>query len=125
MKNFVTREAPVPWSETPAGQEWTKEWNSVSCVPNAQHLAEHLTKADEMLISGDFKTQLRVTALSTKHLQGLHSNTHAELHLLREELMKQEQVHKIDKKNSSNLPLTGLLILRRLKKHNKLRLMIF
>ncbi|KAL8098914.1 hypothetical protein AgCh_031578 [Apium graveolens] len=25
VKKFVTREAPVPWSETPAGQEWTKE----------------------------------------------------------------------------------------------------
>ncbi|KAL8094300.1 hypothetical protein AgCh_035994 [Apium graveolens] len=59
LKEFVIRDAPVPWSETPAGQEWTKEWNSVSCVPNALHLAEHLTKADEMLHSDDFKIQLR------------------------------------------------------------------
>ncbi|KAL8134537.1 hypothetical protein AgCh_009526 [Apium graveolens] len=98
VKEFVIRDAPVPWSETPAGQEWTKEWNSVSCVPNALHLAEHLTKADEMLNSDDFKTQLRVTALSTKHLQGLHSNTHAELHKIQENFIKQEQVWKIDKK---------------------------
>ncbi|KAL8101334.1 hypothetical protein AgCh_033278 [Apium graveolens] len=98
VKEFVIRDAPVPWSETPAGQEWTKEWNSVSCVPNALHLAEHLTKADEMLHYDDFKTQLRVTALSTKHLQGLHSNTHAELHKIQENFIKQEQVCKIDKK---------------------------
>ncbi|KAL8146507.1 hypothetical protein AgCh_004291 [Apium graveolens] len=98
VKKFVTREAPVPWSETPTGHEWTKEWNSVTCAPSAQHLAEHLTKADEMLNTDDFKTQLRVTALSTKHLQSLHSTTHAELHHLREEFMKQEQVQKIDKK---------------------------
>ena len=88
----------MPWSETPAGQEWTKEWNSVSCVPTDKHLAEHLTKADEMLNSDDFKTQLRVTALSTKHLQGLHSNTHAELHKIQENFIKQEQVWKLDKK---------------------------
>ena len=50
------------------------------------------------LNSDDFKTQLRVTALSTKHLQGLHSTTHAELHKIREEFIKQDQVHKIDKK---------------------------
>ncbi|KAL8104298.1 hypothetical protein AgCh_028500 [Apium graveolens] len=98
VKEFVIRDAPVPWSETPTGQEWTKEWNSVSCVPNTLHLAEHLTKADEMLNSDDFKTQLRVTALSTKHLQGLHSNTHAELHKIQENFIKQEQVWKIDEK---------------------------
>ncbi|KAL8157879.1 hypothetical protein AgCh_002553 [Apium graveolens] len=98
VKKFVTREAPVPWSETPAGQEWTKEWNSVSCVPTEKHLAEHLTKADDMLNSDDFKTQLRVTALSTKHLQALHSTTHAELHKIQEEFIKQEQVWKINKK---------------------------
>ncbi|KAL8147046.1 hypothetical protein AgCh_004677 [Apium graveolens] len=98
VKKFVTREAPVPWSETPAGQEWTKEWNSVSCVPIAKHLAEHLTKADEMFNSDDFKTQLRVTALSTKHLQGLHSTTHAELYKIQEEFIKHDQIQKIDKK---------------------------
>ncbi|XP_074326546.1 uncharacterized protein LOC141664494 [Apium graveolens] len=98
VKKFVTGEAPVPWSETPAGQEWTKEWNSVSCVPTEKHLAEHLTKADEILNSDDFQTQLRVTALSTKHLQGLHSTTHAELHKIQENFIKQEQVWKIDKK---------------------------
>ncbi|KAL8103743.1 hypothetical protein AgCh_028081 [Apium graveolens] len=27
IKKFV-KEAPVPWSETPRGKEWTKEWNS-------------------------------------------------------------------------------------------------
>ncbi|KAL8091585.1 hypothetical protein AgCh_034001 [Apium graveolens] len=74
------------------------KWNSVSCVPTEKHLAEHLTKADEMLNSDDFKTQLRVTALSTKHLQGLHLTTHAELHKIQEEFIKQEQVQKIDKK---------------------------
>ncbi|KAL8119033.1 hypothetical protein AgCh_016511 [Apium graveolens] len=98
VKKFVTGEAPVPWSETRASQEWTKEWNSVSCVPTDKHLAEHLTKADEMLNSDDFKTQLRVTALSTKHLQGLHSTTHTELHKIQENFIKQEQVWKIDKK---------------------------
>ncbi|KAL8107130.1 hypothetical protein AgCh_023792 [Apium graveolens] len=98
VKKFVTEEPPVPWSETPAGQEWTKEWDSVSCIPSALHLTEHLTKADEMLNSDDFKTQLRVTALSTKHLQGLHSTTHAEIHKIQENFIKQEQVWKLDKK---------------------------
>ncbi|KAL8155258.1 hypothetical protein AgCh_000581 [Apium graveolens] len=98
IKKFVIREAPVPWNETPAGQEWTKEWNSATCALSAQHLAEHLTKADQMLITDDFKKQLRVTALSTKHLQGVHSTTHADIHKIQEELMKQEQVQKIDKK---------------------------
>ncbi|KAL8102783.1 hypothetical protein AgCh_027344 [Apium graveolens] len=69
VKKFVRGEAPVPWSETPRGQEWTKEWNSVTFVPSEKILAEHVAKADEMLINDDFKTQLRVTALSTRHLQ--------------------------------------------------------
>ncbi|KAL8125191.1 hypothetical protein AgCh_012753 [Apium graveolens] len=47
-----------------AGQEWTKEWNSITCVPSAKNLAEHLTKADEMLNTDDFKTQLKVTVLN-------------------------------------------------------------
>ncbi|KAL8120989.1 hypothetical protein AgCh_017960 [Apium graveolens] len=97
VKKFVTRETPVPWSETPRGQEWNKEWNSVTFVPSEKILAEHLAKADEMLINDDFKTQLRVTALSTRHLQGLYSITHAELHKIQEELLKQEMTQKLDK----------------------------
>ncbi|KAL8147825.1 hypothetical protein AgCh_005225 [Apium graveolens] len=77
VKKFVRWDAPVPWSETPRGKEWTKEWNTVSFVPSEKILAEHLAKADEMLINDDFKAQLRVTALSTRHLQGQHSTTHA------------------------------------------------
>ena len=57
-----------------------------------------MTKADEMLITDNFKTQLWVTALSSKHLQGLHSTTPAEIHKVQEELITQEQVQKIDKK---------------------------
>ncbi|MDV3180609.1 MAG: hypothetical protein Q8829_02950, partial [Candidatus Phytoplasma australasiaticum] len=79
VKKFVTGEAPIPWSETPRGKKWTKEWNTVSFVPSEKILAEHLAKADEMLINNDFKAQLRVTALSTRHLQGQHSTTHAKV----------------------------------------------
>ena len=32
VKKFVEGEAPVPWSETPRGKEWTKEWNDVNFV---------------------------------------------------------------------------------------------
>ncbi|KAL8114321.1 hypothetical protein AgCh_021245 [Apium graveolens] len=98
VKKFVRGEAPVPWSETPQGQEWTKEWNSVTFVPSEKILAEHLAKADEMLINDDFKTQFRVTALSTRHMQGLHSTTHAELRKVKEELLKQDMTRKLDKK---------------------------
>ncbi|KAL8104805.1 hypothetical protein AgCh_028832 [Apium graveolens] len=46
-------------------------------VPSEKILVEHLEKADEMLINDDFKAQLGVTTLSTRHLQGQHSTTHA------------------------------------------------
>ncbi|KAL8091486.1 hypothetical protein AgCh_033919 [Apium graveolens] len=58
VKKFVTGEAPIPWSETPRGQEWTKEWNTFTFFPYEKILAKHLEKADEMLINDDFKTQL-------------------------------------------------------------------
>ncbi|KAL8120303.1 hypothetical protein AgCh_017461 [Apium graveolens] len=77
VKKIVIGEVPVPWSETHRGKEWTKEWNTISFVPSEKILAEHLAKVDEMLINDDFKAQLRVTALSTRHLQGQYSTTHA------------------------------------------------
>ncbi|KAL8091512.1 hypothetical protein AgCh_033945 [Apium graveolens] len=95
VKKFVAGEAPVPWSETPRGKEWTKEWNTVSFVPSEKILAEHLAKADEMMINEDFKTQLRVTALSTRHLQGQHSTTHVKekQHTQIEETLKNQASH--------------------------------
>ncbi|KAL8132948.1 hypothetical protein AgCh_008427 [Apium graveolens] len=59
VKKFVREDAPVPWSETPRGKEWTKEWNTVDFVPTANILAKHLAKADKMLINDDFRAQLR------------------------------------------------------------------
>ncbi|KAL8093226.1 hypothetical protein AgCh_035207 [Apium graveolens] len=99
VKKFVRGDAPVPWSETPRGQEWTKEWNTVTFVSFEKILVEHLAKADEMLINDDFKTQLRVTALSTRHLQGQHSTTHAEVHKIQEALLKQGTTMKLEKKS--------------------------
>ncbi|KAL8116595.1 hypothetical protein AgCh_022941 [Apium graveolens] len=98
VKKFVTGETPVPWSETPRGQEWTKEWNIVTFVPSEKILAEHLAKADEMLINDDFKTQLRVTALSTRHLQGQHSITHDKVNKIQENLIQQDMNLKLENK---------------------------
>ncbi|KAL8118489.1 hypothetical protein AgCh_016131 [Apium graveolens] len=98
VKKFVRGDAPVPWSETHRGKEWTKEWNSVSFVPSEKILAEHLAKADEMLVNDDFKIQLRVTALSTRHLQGQQSVTQAKVDKIQKSLNQQDTVVKLDKK---------------------------
>ncbi|KAL8119344.1 hypothetical protein AgCh_016752 [Apium graveolens] len=58
IKMFVRGDAPVPWSETPRGQEWIKEWNKVDFVPTANILAEHLAKADEMLTEEKQQAQI-------------------------------------------------------------------
>ena len=97
IKKFVREDAPVPWSETPRGKEWTKEWNSVSFVPSEKILAEHLAKADYMLINDDFKAQLRVTALSARHLQGQHSITHDKVTKIQESLIQQDMNVKLEK----------------------------
>ncbi|KAL8088426.1 hypothetical protein AgCh_038274 [Apium graveolens] len=97
VKKFVTGEAPVPWSETPRGKEWTKELNSVSFVPSEKILVEHLAEADEMLINDDFKAQLRVTALSTRHLQGQHSITHDKVNKIQEALIQPDMNVKLEK----------------------------
>ena len=52
-----------------------------------------------MLINDDIKAQLRVIALSTRHLQGQHSTTHAEVHKIQEALLKQETTMKLEKKS--------------------------
>ncbi|KAL8119347.1 hypothetical protein AgCh_016755 [Apium graveolens] len=108
IKKFVRGDAPVPWSETPRGQEWIKEWNKVDFVPTANILAEHLAKADEMLMNDDFKAQLRVTALSTWHLQGQHSITQAKVNKIQETLIQQDMNVKLEKNRFLSHPLTAL-----------------
>ena len=97
VKKFVTGEAPVPWSEAPREKEWTKEWNTINFVPSEKILAEYLAKADEMLINDDFKAQLRVITLSTRHLQGQHSITHDKVNKIQENLIQQDMNLKLEK----------------------------
>ena len=90
--------APVPWSETLRGREWTKEWNDINFVPTSSIIAEHLAKADDMLMNDDFKAQLRVTTLSTRHLQGQHSDTQAKVDKLQDSVTRQDMNFNLDKK---------------------------
>ncbi|KAL8119211.1 hypothetical protein AgCh_016649 [Apium graveolens] len=76
VKKFVKKEAHIPWEDTHRGVEWTKKWNESDFIPCSKILTEHITKDDELFTNVDFKTQLKITALSTKHLQGLHTSTH-------------------------------------------------
>ncbi|KAL8126417.1 hypothetical protein AgCh_013636 [Apium graveolens] len=76
VKKFVEHDAPVPWEETHRGVEWTKNWNESDFIPSTKILTVHVPKADELLSNSDFKTQLKVTAMSTRSLHGLHSITH-------------------------------------------------
>ena len=82
VKKFVEKEAPIPWEDTHRGVEWTKKWNDTDFIPSSNILTEHIAKADELLTNADLKTQLKITALSTKHLQGLHSSTHEKVDTL-------------------------------------------
>ncbi|KAL8119762.1 hypothetical protein AgCh_017026 [Apium graveolens] len=50
-----------------------------------------------MLINDDFKAQLRVTALSTMHLQGQHSITHDKVNKIQESLIQQDMNVKLEK----------------------------
>jgi len=50
-----------------------------------------------MLLNDDFKAQLRVTALSTRHLQGQHSTTHAKVNKIQETLIQQDMNVKLEK----------------------------
>ncbi|KAL8103053.1 hypothetical protein AgCh_027549 [Apium graveolens] len=69
VKKFVEQEAPIPWEDTHRGVEWTKKWNDTDFNLSSNILIEHIAKADELLTNADLKTQLKITALSTKHLQ--------------------------------------------------------
>ena len=51
-----------------------------------------------MLINDDFKAQLRVTALSTRHLQGQHSLTQANVDKIQDLLTTQDMNVALDKK---------------------------
>ena len=50
-----------------------------------------------MLTSSDFKQQLKVTAPSTKNLQGIHSKTHEKVDKLQESADKLDLMLKLDK----------------------------
>ncbi|KAL8108285.1 hypothetical protein AgCh_024654 [Apium graveolens] len=50
------------------------------------------------VINSDFKTQLKVTTLNTKTLQGLHSKTHEKVDKLQETADKLDMMYKLDKK---------------------------
>ena len=97
MKKFVEKVAPIPWEDTHRGVEWTKKWNESNFIPCSKILTEHIAEADELLTNVDFKTQLKITALSTKHLQSLHTATHEKVDTLREQANKLDQVLKPDK----------------------------
>ncbi|KAL8090662.1 hypothetical protein AgCh_039917 [Apium graveolens] len=96
-KKIVREDAPVPWSETNRGKEWIKEWNKVDFVPTSNILAKHLDKDDEMLVNDDFKAQLRVTALSTRNLQGQHSITQTKVNKIQETLIQKDINFILDK----------------------------
>ena len=57
-----------------------------------------MAKADEMLQNDDFKAQLRVTALSTRNLQGQHSATQAKVDKLKDSITTQDMNVPLDKK---------------------------
>ena len=95
VKKFVKHDAPVPWEETHMGFEGTKKWNESDFIPSTKILTEHVSKAD--LSNSDFKTQLKITALTTKSLQGLHSETQAKVDKLQESANKLDIQIKLDK----------------------------
>ena len=97
VKKFVQKEAPIPWEDTHRGVEWTKKWNESDFIPCSKVLTEHIAKADELLINANFKTQLKITSLTTKHLQGLHTSTHEKVDTLREQADKFNLQIKLDK----------------------------
>ena len=98
MKKFVEQEAPIPWEDTHRSVEWTKKWNDTDFIPSSNILTEHIAKADELLTNSDFMTQLKVTALSTKNLQCLHSATQEKVDKLLEKAEKLDMETKLDKK---------------------------
>ncbi|KAL8116094.1 hypothetical protein AgCh_022547 [Apium graveolens] len=102
VKKFVKKEAPIPWEDTHRGVEWTKKWNKSDFIPCSKVLTEHIVKADKLLTNADFKTQLKITALSTKHLQGLHTSTHENVDTLREKDDKLDLQIKLDKNRKLN-----------------------
>ncbi|KAL8089399.1 hypothetical protein AgCh_039010 [Apium graveolens] len=97
LLKFVEEDVLVPWEETFRGVEWTKKWNESDFIPSSHVLSEHISKADELLTNSDFKQQLKVTALSTKNLQGLHSKTHEKVDKLQESADKLDLMLKLDK----------------------------
>ena len=104
----MREDAPIPWSETNRVREWIQEWNKVDFVPTANILVDHLAKANEMLVNDDFKAQLRVTALSTRNLQGQHSITQAKVNKIQETLIQQDMNVKLEKNRFLIQPLTAL-----------------
>ncbi|KAL8089501.1 hypothetical protein AgCh_039102 [Apium graveolens] len=87
----------LPQEDTHRGVEWTKKWNTSYFIPCSKVLIEHIAKADELLTNADFKTQIKITTLSTKQLQGLHTSTHEKVDTLREKADKLDLQIKLDK----------------------------
>ncbi|KAL8134557.1 hypothetical protein AgCh_009539 [Apium graveolens] len=97
VKKFVKKEAHIPSEDTHRGVEWIKKWNDTDFIPSSNILTEHIAKADELLTNADLKTQLKITALLTKHLQGLHSSTLEKVDTLKEHADKLDLQLKLDK----------------------------
>lgn len=100
IKKFVEKEAPVIWEETNRGIEWSTQWNDSDFTPSSHILQQHIAKADELLTNPDFKTQLKVTALSTKTLQCLHSQTHSKVNNLQDSTNKLDSMLEIHMKKT-------------------------
>ncbi|KAL8120247.1 hypothetical protein AgCh_017410 [Apium graveolens] len=111
VKKFVEKEAPIPWEDTHRGVEWAKKWNESDFIPCSKLLTEHIAKADELLTNADFKTQLKITALSTKHLQAIEKTQEKQHAQIDEVLANQaSQKAQLDEIQSSVKLLLSLLL---------------
>ncbi|KAL8099904.1 hypothetical protein AgCh_032238 [Apium graveolens] len=90
VKKFAEKEAPIPWDDTHR---------------------EHIAKADEFLTNVDFKTQLKITALSTKHLQAIEKTQEEQQAQIAEVLANQaSEKAQLDEIQSSVELLLSLLL---------------
>ncbi|KAL8134518.1 hypothetical protein AgCh_009513 [Apium graveolens] len=110
VKKFVEKEAPIPWEDTHRGVEWTKKWNESDFIPYSKVLTEHIAKADELFTNDDFKTQLKITTLSTEHLQGVHTSTHEKAQIAEVLANQASQKAQLDEIQSSVELLLSLLL---------------
>lgn len=94
IKKFMVADDKTPWSETPRGKEWSKS----DFIPSSSVLADHYKKADEFLLTDEFKAQLRISALSTRHLSGEHYAIQAQIGRIKDAITEQNMNWTLDKK---------------------------